>query len=163
MAEKFLCRRIVRPHTHFVVGGLQRRRHTETYLSHARMVVSHYLEKRFKRGTREVDFLGVMCFAAASAFASRGFVLQPRCTNDHRFINRSSHRNTRIERLDALELLGVAEVLRAEYRLDIPLTGINECRVDTEQIIDKHRYRLPSTAPTDATDTPLSSPAHLTV
>ena len=66
--KKFLCRRIVRPYTHFVVGGLQRRRHTETYLSHARMVVSHYLEKRFKRGTREVDFLGVMCFCRRIGF-----------------------------------------------------------------------------------------------
>ena len=61
-----------------------------------------------------------------------------------------------IKRLDALELLGVAEVLRAEYLLDIPFTGINECRVDTEQRIDKHPViGFRPFAPTDATDTPL--------
>ena len=102
------------------------------------MVVSHYLEKRFKRGTREVDFLGVMCFRLRIGFR-QPWIRTPAEMHQrpplHQPIER---RNTDIKRLDALELLGVAEVLRAEYLLDIPFTGINEGSVDTEQRIDKH-------------------------
>ena len=96
------------------------------------------MKQRFERGTLQVDFLGVRRFRRRIGFR------QPRIRTPAEMHQRPplhqpiEHRNTRIERLDASELLGVAEVLRAEYRLDIPLTGINECRVDTEQRIDKH-------------------------
>ena len=81
------------------------------------MVVSHYLEQRFERGTLEVDFLGVRRFRRRIGFR------QPRIRTPAEMHQRPplhqpiDHRNTRIERLDALELLGVAEVLRAEYLL----------------------------------------------
>ena len=96
------------------------------------------LKKRFERGTLQVDVLGVRRFRLRIGFR------QPRIRTPAEMHQRPplhqpiEHRNTDIERLDALELLGVAEVLRAEYRLDIPLTGINEGSVDTEQRIDKH-------------------------